>query len=253
MLKKRLIFILYFLDGNFCLSRNFRLQKVGDIKWLLEKFKFHSIGDYIDELIFLNVSREKTWDVNQLEEITKQLMAQTFVPLTIGGGIRTESQVKQCFDIGADKILLNSAYVTNPELVERIQITYGAQSLVAGIDVRNPYAPYDVYIENGSIKVKSLKAHLQLISNLGAGEIFVNSIDRDGTGFGLDDKLSDQLTNCDKPIIFAGGAGKPEHFLTTLRSPHLQAVATGNLFNFMGHGFQNLKEYLSQHNVNVRK
>src|SRR5262245_37115888 len=115
MLKKRLIFILYFDSGVFFLSRNFRLQRVGDVRWLVDRFRFKNIGRFIDEIVILDVSRNANADRcggRVFNEALTYLMRETFVPLTIGGGIRSIEDASRCFGLGADKILFNSPILT---------------------------------------------------------------------------------------------------------------------------------------------
>ena len=108
MLKKRIIFKLYFKDNYFCLSRNFKLQKVGTIDWLFNNLNFSNIANFIDELVIINVNEKnyKNPIINEFKFAIQKLMKKTFIPLTIGGGLRNLSQVNDCFAIGADKIFL---------------------------------------------------------------------------------------------------------------------------------------------------
>jgi cyclase len=250
VLKKRLIFVLYFNDGVFCLSRNFRLQKVGNVRWLFEKFHFKSIERYIDEIVILDVSRDRgqksTDAVHELKfvETVNYLMRETFIPLTIGGGIRSMDDAKRCFTLGADKILLNSPVLTNPQFVRDCITRYGAQAVVGAIDVCSDHGKYSSRIENGQANGLSMLDHIDAVSDLGMGEILLNSIDRDGTGMGFDLDILTQCPQLSVPLIFCGGGGKPEQFDQALQVSTVDAVATGNLFNFVGNGFQRVRELL---------
>ena len=255
MLKKRLIFILFFEDGIFHLSRNFTLQKVGDSNWLIEKFKFLSIGDYIDELVVIDVSRNRKNinNLNILESSLKTVMKGIFVPLTIGGGINNLKAARKCFEMGADKILLNSSIVNDQDFVKECVKKFGSQAIVGSIDVRKKDDTYQTYIENGTKLYGSLTSHLQLTEDLELGEILINNIDRDGTGVGFDLNLCTFIPDMSMPIIISGGAGKPEHFSETLLLDSISAVGTGNLFNFIGTGFENARTHLCKELTSVRK
>ena len=248
MLKKRIIFVLFYQDGNFCLSRNFSLQKVGNVEWLLEKFQFLSIGDFIDELIILDVSRDRglTSSFLQLEKDVTVLMAKIFVPLTLGGGIRTIEDVSRYFQLGADKVSLNWAVGNSPQLISEISRVYGSQAVVASLDVRQTSEGFSVFLDNGENAFGSLLEVSRRAEDLGAGELLITSIDRDGTGFGLDIGMLCELQDIGIPIIGAGGAGKPAHFLEALVLDNISGIATGNLFNFMGKGFYELRNELCQ-------
>jgi cyclase len=248
MLKKRVIFVLFYQDGNFCLSRNFTLQRVGNVEWLLEKFQFLSIGDFIDELIILNVSRDRgsTSSFLQLEKDVTVLMAKIFVPLTLGGGIRKIGDVSRYFQLGADKVSLNWAVGNSPQLISEVSGVYGSQAVVVSLDVRQMPEGFTVFLDNGENAFGSLLETSRRAEDFGAGELLITSIDRDGTGFGLDIGMLCELQDIGIPIIGAGGAGKPAHFLEALALDNISGIATGNLFNFMGKGFSELRYELCQ-------
>ncbi|MGZ3769094.1 MAG: HisA/HisF-related TIM barrel protein [Bdellovibrio sp.] len=255
MLKKRLIFILYFDTGYFFLSRNFRLQRVGDVNWLVDKFRFKTIGKFIDEIVILDVNRSTNamrCDGDKFKESVSYLMRETFVPLTLGGGINTVEDAQRCFALGADKILLNTAVLSNPMFVKECVTLFGAQAVVAALDVFKEEDDYLTKVQNGEVTGSSLQDHLDRAISLGVGEILINSIDRDGTGSGFDLNLIESFSGLQKPLILAGGAGKPEHFAEALKSRHVEAVATGHLFNFMGKGFESARKYLIEGAYPVR-
>jgi cyclase len=254
MLKKRLIFVLYFDAGSFFLSRNFRLQKVGDVRWLVDKFRFKSIGRFIDEIVVLDVSRDapRRCDGPAFSDAITYLMKETFVPLTIGGGLRTIDDATRCMGFGADKILLNSPVLQAPELVRECVARFGAQAVIAALDCYADGGGYRTKINNAETVALAFEDHLQKAAQLGVGEIMVNSIDRDGTGMGFDAALIQRCLSLDVPLIVAGGAGKPEHFADVLSMANVEAAATGNLFNFIGKGFELVRRHLSQQGFPVR-
>lgn len=255
MLKKRIIFILFYQNGFFHLSRNFRLQKVGNIDWLLEKFRFLSIGDFIDELIILDVSRDRDARAGNelLESDIKKLMKKIFVPLTVGGGIKNIEDASKYFKIGADKISINSEISNNPNLLTDIATKFGSQAVVASLDARLDNSQYNVYANYGENNFGSLSKNMTLAQSYGAGELLVTSIDRDGTAAGLDEGMIKDFPDLSIPIIACGGAGKPEHFYDVLSLSNISGVATGNLFNFIGSGFFELRKKLCNELPNLRK
>jgi cyclase len=255
MLKKRLIFVLYFDSGSFYLSRNFRLQRVGDVRWLVDKFRFQSIGRFVDEIMVLDVSRKSETprcDGSAFTAALTYLMKETFVPMTIGGGIRGIEDAKRCFAMGSDKILFNTPILTNPDLVRECVTRFGAQAIVGAIDVKADDKYYTSKIANGQELGLPLEQHLQRLVELGVGEVMINSIDQDGTGTGYDMDLVSRCQSLNVPLIVAGGAGKPEHFAAALSLPTVEAAATGNLFNFLGKGFELVRSHLIEQHLPVR-
>ena len=137
MLKKRIIFTLLYCEGFFVLSRNFNLQKIGNYDWLLKNYNFNNIYKYIDELVVLNVSRDKNFKVfNNYCDILKKISKTCFFPISGGGGVETLDMAKKIFNSGCEKIVLNSNFVMNKKLVEKIKSNYGAQSIICSIDIK---------------------------------------------------------------------------------------------------------------------
>lgn len=255
MLKKRLIFTLYFDSGSFYLSRNFRLQRVGDVRWLMDKFRFKSIGKFIDEIVILNVTRSPqlgAFNDESFGDALAYLMRETFVPLTIGGALRSLDDVKRCLQLGADKVLFNTPIVTHTDLVRECVALLGAQAVIAEIDVSREGGSYISRLSNAQEPGLPLAEHLRRAVYLGVGEVMVNSIEQDGTGTGFDMELVRQCIGLPVPLIVAGGAGKPEHFANILELPGVDAAATGNLFNFIGKGFERVRTHLLEQGLPVR-
>ena len=233
MLRKRIIFTLIYSDGFFCQSRNFRLQKVGDINWLEENYGFSATSFSLDELVVLNASR-KNKNIEIFSKVVERLSKGVYIPISAGGGIRDMKDVDVLFKNGADKIVLNTILTLNKSLVVEIVEKFGSQSVIASVD----YSKNTVFIENGTIKVdESLEEYIQNIQNLGVGEIYLNSIDRDGTGFGFDFNALEEISaNISIPLIISGGAGNGMHLMDGLNLENVSAVSTANLFNFVGDG-----------------
>lgn len=237
MLRKRIIFSLIHSEGIFTQSRNFRLQQVGDINWLEKNYQFHKIAFAIDELIVINATKNSK-SISSFSNIVSRLVNDVFIPICAGGGIRNLDDAELLFKSGADKILVNSILYTDPDLVKKLIKKYGSQSIVASIDYKINDKIRNVYIFDGSEKIDyKLEDYLLYLDNLNVGEIYLNSIDMDGTGFGYDfETIENVCINLKKPLIIAGGAGNEQHLKQGLSIPGVNAVATANLFNFIGDG-----------------
>ena len=228
------------------LSRNFRLQKIGNFEWLQRNYNFSQISHYIDELCILNVSENPNSHPEFIETI-KLLSNGCFVPITVGGGIRSYISAKECFKSGADKIILNSSLFENPELIEEIAIDYGRQAIVGSLDF--------IRDENGHLKIQhkrdnerinhEINYSLKLLNKLSVGEWYINSINRDGTGQGLDLEIINGCSEfLDSSLIISGGVGNANHIAEGLEDERVSAVATANLLNFVGDGLKKARNNL---------
>ena len=236
-MKKRLIFTLLYEKGSFVLSRNFRTQKVGDINWLHKNYNFAKVTTHIDELIVINISRDPGFD-DHFRSTLSELLSGVFVPMTAGGGVRSLRNAEGLFAAGADKILLNWAIHHDADLVGSLAEKYGQQAVVGSLDVRVIDGAHHVFSDKGSAP-EPLEAHQGVIDAGHIGEVYLNSIDRDGTGNGMDVSSVAVLGDSSPiPVILAGGAGKPEHLSEAIASPAVNAVATANLLNFVGDGLR---------------
>lgn len=255
MLKKRVIFVLYFNYGFFSLSRNFKLQNCGDINWLLKNYNFSKITKSIDELIILNVSLDKRSTNKEFVSILKKISQECFIPISAGGGVYDLETAKKYLKSGADKIVLNTILTKNQSLVKKLANLYGKQCLVASVDFKigEKKNKYEVYIESGNKLIDyDLKQYLKNISRLPVGEIIMNSIDRDGTGQGYFFKALNCIDfKLNLPIIYCGGAGNWKHFYQGLKMTKINAVATANLFNFINDGLINARNMLLKKNIDL--
>jgi cyclase len=248
MLKKRLIFTLLYNHGQFMLSRNFRLQNVGDINWLQANYNFTRISFSIDELIVLDVSRGKR-DAQDFYAVLKELALGCFAPIAAGGGITTVNHARELLRSGADKVVVNTSLYNNNDFIKELASEFGEQCVVASMDIkRSNNGEYQLFSQNGSKCVSgSAKDWIKFVSDKTVGEIYLNSIDRDGTGQGYDMQILDLLCdNISKPIILAGGAGNALHLAEGLADSRINAVATANLFNFVGSGLKDARVKLNK-------
>ncbi|GEC73215.1 cyclase [Flavobacterium flevense] len=252
MLRKRIIFALIYSDGFFMQSRNFRLQKVGNLNWLEKNYKFQNIAFSLDELVVLNATRQNK-SITGFAKTIENLVNDVFIPIAAGGGIRSVEDAELLFKSGADKIVLNTALHTNPELVEALVKKYGSQSIVASIDYKKNDGNFEVYINDGGTKIDlNLEDYLNYLERLEVGEIYLNSIEQDGTGFGYDfDTIEKFESKIKIPLIIAGGAGNESHFMDGLKYKNVSAVATANLFNFIGDGLPKARLKLIESGENL--
>ena len=236
------------------LSRNFRLQKVGNMDWLEENYGFSTVGYSIDELVVIDVSRQGR-NTPQFCEDLKRLTRDCFAPITAGGGIRTLEHVHQLLRSGADKVVVNTALHDQPELVEEIATELGRQCIVASIDIQKINGVYQVFKNNGTVKVGESLDHILLkCAGLPIGEIHIESIDRDGTGNGLDLEILEFIKHVkDVPLILMGGVGNAEHIIAGFKDERVDAVATGNLLNFMGDGLVRARGLAIDGGINLPK
>ena len=233
--KKRIIFTLLYNSGKFVLSRNFRLQNIGDLNWLKKNYNFDNVAFHIDELLIFDVTRDNK-DKAKFCEIVNELSENIFVPLTIGGGVKKIEDAKLYFASGADKVSINSSLFTDINLVDQICKNYGKQCLVGSLDVLKKENDYYIYSENGTKLVYSLDQFFEqkeLFKNI--GEIYINSINQDGTGNGLDIPLAELVQReSEVPFIISGGIGKITDIRDALKKDFINAVSTAHLLNFIG-------------------
>ena len=257
MITSRLCFVLLYSENTFNLSRNFNLQKVGNTNWVIENYDFAEMSKSIDELIILNISKNNTHNYDQFISDIKPLIEKSFMPVAIGGGITEYPVAKKYFDNGADKIVINSSFHQNQnEFISKIVDNYGSQSLVASIDYKKQgLNNAEVFINGGREKIsKTFKNTIKLVEETGAGELMLNSIDRDGVGYGYDIQTLKEVNEVTTlPIIPCGGADNYIHLLEGIQSNFLHAVSTSHIFNFMGEGLKETKNMFIEKGFNFIK
>ena len=242
-MNKRIIFALLYRDGNFFLSRNFRLQKVGDVNWLKNNFGFGETCHFIDELMIIMVKKSPSLeDYKKYFEDIYELRKNIFVPITLGGGIRNLENAKNCFLNGADKVLINTSFYKDGDLINEINYNYGSQAITLMLDykIKTENLGRVIFTDCGTKNYHKLNNEIiSKISNSDCGEVIINSIDQDGTGAGLDFEALDLFPlNFKKPLLLMGGSGKPEHIKEALNKDQLSGIVTANLFNFLGTGLE---------------
>jgi imidazole glycerol-phosphate synthase subunit HisF len=189
-----------------------------------------------DELIFLDItaSREnRTIDV----EMVKKIGDQAFMPFTVGGGIRTLQDIKEIIGAGAEKVAINSHAVRHPFFIQKAAEVFGSSTIVVAMDVKlDFFGRYQVFIDDGTKKIPmDPRLHAQNMESMGAGEILVNSMDRDGTMKGYDVQLIRTIADAVQiPVIACGGAGRLSDLSTAVLDGHASALAAGSLFVYHG-------------------
>ena len=251
MIKKRIIFTFYFYNGYFVQSRNFDIQKVGDLKWIKTNFDLEKISNFIDEVAIINISSEDYREkfLFNLKEISKNFL----IPIIAGGKIKTIDDVNSYFKNGCDKVIINSIIHKNPNIINEISKIYGSQSIVASVDLKKVENNYLIFTENGKKKIKTEpKKVIKEICEMNIGEILLRSIDKDGSGQGLDFNLLNFIPDDSlKNVILSGGIGNTLHIENGLKNENVNAVCTGNLFNFINDELKNTREILLNKNFNL--
>ena len=248
---KRLVFALLYNRGQFVLSRNFRLQRVGDINWVLNNYRLLDVSCGVDEIVILDVGKEK--DPREFAKAIKTISNSCFVPLSAGGGIVDTNIAELYMASGADKLILNSAFYQNPDLPLALARHYGRQCIIASIDFSRSAGQFELYsASEQAFGNRSVADHIILVQQAGAGEILCQSVEKDGTGMGLELEFADQFLNSiEIPCIMLGGVGQTQHFLDGLEHENVDAVCTANLLNFIGDALENSRAELINRQISL--
>lgn len=208
----------------------------------------------VDELIVVDITATSEGRVPDFEEV-REFSAECFVPLTVGGGIRTVEHIRELLRAGADKVSINTAAYERPELVTEAARLFGSQCVVASIDARRMGdGSYRCMSHSGTVDTgREPGAWAGEMERRGAGEILVTSVDRDGTMQGYDLELIQTITSrVSIPVIASGGAGNYHHLLEGLQYGKASAVAAASLFHFTEQTPLEAKKYLASHGIPVR-
>lgn len=250
MLAKRIIPCLDIKNGRTVKGINFEnLRDAGDPVELAAIYAEQGA----DELVFLDISatdeKRKT-----LVALVERIAAKINIPFTVGGGVSAAADVYALLQSGADKVSVNSAAVRNPALLSQIADRFGSQCLVLAIDAKQTTTGWKVFVNGGKIETE-----LELFSwakegeQRGAGEILFTSMDNDGTKNGFSNVALAQLSDTvNIPIIASGGAGAMQHFVDTFTTGKADAALAASIFHFGEIPIPQLKNYLSQNNINIR-
>ena len=263
MLKNRLIPCILLRNGLVVQSKRFcRYQLLGNPTTVVQRLSDWSC----DELIYLDISRNASYDLGRddlndpnrddILEIISDVARRCFMPLTFGGNIRTLDDAAARIQRGADKVAINTQACRQPEFVTRCARAFGAQCVVVSIDVRgDAEGGWQVFTDGGREATRWGPIEwARRVEELGAGEVLINSIDRDGSGQGYDvDLISAVVSAVSIPVICLGGVGCWEHFADVIRTADVSAVAAANIFHYSENSVYNAKKYLYEAGLNVRR
>ncbi|MFL2851521.1 MAG: imidazole glycerol phosphate synthase subunit HisF [Candidatus Pelagibacter sp.] len=250
MLKNRIIPCLDVKNGRVVKGINFvNLKDAGDP---VEQAKIYSDGG-ADEICFLDITASNE-NRDTIFDVVEKTSKKCFVPLTVGGGIRSVEDINKLLSYGADKVSINTAAVKNPKVVYESSKKFGSQCIVVAIDAKKNKNGWDVFTHGGrnNSGVDALE-YAKLMEENGAGELLVTSMDRDGTQVGYDiDLMSKISTKVNIPIIASGGVGNLNHLVDGIKSGKASAVLAASIFHYGKYTIKEAKEYLSSKNVLVR-
>ncbi len=220
------------------------LRKVGDPKAMAKKY--YDAG--ADEILFMDAVAAY-YDRNSLSELIAFATDNVFIPITVGGGIRTIEDIQTALNSGADKVSINTQAIKNLDFIREASRIYGSQCIVASVDAKRIEDDWYAYYDNGrESSGLNVKQWCQSLQDAGAGELLLTSVDRDGTKEGFDEELIDSLGNSiDIPMILSGGAGSVEHINTVIEHKYVDAVAVASVLHYKIHSMSELKSspYLS--------
>ncbi len=250
MLAKRIIPCLDVKEGRVVKGVNFvNLRDAGDP---VENARYYD-EEMADELVFLDItaSYEKRFI---MIDVVRRVAEQVFMPFTVGGGIRTLEDIRALLKAGADKVSINTAAVKRPELVREAARAFGSQCIVVAIDAKRRGNSWEVYVHGGRTPtgIDALE-WAKRVEELGAGEILLTSMDRDGTKDGYDLELTRAVSEAVSiPVIASGGAGNLEHLYEGIVEGKADAVLAASIFHFREYSVRQAKEYLKSKGVPVR-
>ena len=207
-----------------------------------------------DEIVFLDITASSD-DRDIMLDVVSRTAEQVFIPLTVGGGIRSLDDFRRILSAGADKIAVNSGALKRPELINEASEKFGAQCVVVAIDAkRRSEGGFDVYLNGGRVNTgKDAVKWAKEAENRGAGEILLTSMDCDGTKSGYDIELTKAVSSAVSiPVIASGGAGTMEHFAQALTEGGAEAALAASLFHYREMEILDLKKYLADKNIPVR-
>jgi cyclase len=262
MKKNRLIPVLLLRNGWIVQSKQFRrYQNLGNPVTSVKRLSEWAS----DELIYLDITREGGYDLRRddlkhpnrqsIIEIIGDVSKVAFMPITVGGGIRRLEDIEARLAAGADKVSLNTAALDQPGFIEAAAKEFGSQCVVISMDVLRSDTRLEVMAQGGSRHTgRGPVDWARTVQELGAGEILLNSIDRDGMRNGYDLSLVSEVSAAVRiPVIACGGAGEWRHFAEVLEQTAADAVAAANIFHYSDQSVFLAKKYLFEHGLNVRR
>jgi cyclase len=250
MLKNRIIPCLDVKNGRVVKGINFvDLKDAGDP---VEQAKIYSDGG-ADEICFLDITASNE-NRETIYDVVKKTSKKCFVPLTVGGGVRSIEDINKLLNCGADKVSINTAAVKNPNVIIESSKKFGSQCIVVAIDAKKNNEKWEVFTHGGRNKtgIDALD-FAKKMEDCGAGELLVTSMDRDGTQVGYDiDLMSKISTTVNIPLIASGGVGNLDHLVDGIEKGKASAVLAASIFHYGKHSIKEAKEYLDSKGIPVR-
>jgi imidazole glycerol-phosphate synthase subunit HisF len=250
VLSKRIIACLDVRDGQVVKGINFEgLRSAGDPAELARRYN----SEGIDELVILDITA--TLERRRaLADTIRAVARELFIPLAVGGGIRTEDDAAAAVDAGADKVSLNTAALKSPELITTLANRYGSQAVLVAIDAKKEDNRFAVYVRSGqSLTERDAVEWAREAESRGAGEILLTSIDRDGTKIGFHCELTAAVSNAVSiPVIASGGAGGLDDFVDVFTAGKADAALAASIFHYSETSVSSLKRHLRAHGIPVR-
>ena len=250
MLKNRIIPCLDVKNGRVVKGINFvDLQDAGDP---VEQAKIYSDGG-ADEICFLDITASNE-NRDTIYEVVKETSKKCFVPLTVGGGVRSVEDINKLLNCGADKVSINTAAVQDANVVVESSKKFGSQCIVVAIDAKKNGDKWDVYTHGGrnNSGLDALE-FAKKMEDSGAGELLVTSMDRDGTQIGYDIDLMKKISKkVNIPLIASGGVGNLDHMVEGIKEGNASAVLAASIFHYGTHSVKEAKDYLNSKGVPVR-
>jgi cyclase len=206
-----------------------------------------------DELCLLDITASSE-DRETIYEVVSRTAEQCFMPVTVGGGVRTVNDIRKLLLAGADKVAINTAAINSPQFVEEAALKFGSQCIVVAMDAKRTSNGFELFTHGGRNATGiEVIGWAKLMADYGAGEILLTSMDRDGTKLGFDIELTRTTADAVKiPVIASGGVGTLEHLAEGVRDGHASAVLAASIFHFGTYSIEETKEYLSGAGVDVR-
>jgi len=250
MLTKRIIACLDVRDGQVVKGVQFQqLRHAGDPGELARRYNVEGI----DEVVVLDITA--TLESRQALARTINAVAQEiFLPLTVGGGIRSEDDAAAAIDAGADKVSLNTAALRGPELITTLARRYGSQAVIVAIDAKRQGDGFGVFVRSGTTDAaRDAVEWARQAESRGAGEILLTSMDRDGTKAGFDCEMTAAVSDAvNIPVIASGGAGTFDHFTDVFTRGRADAALAASIFHYAESSVSDLKRHLRKHGIPVR-
>ena len=251
MVLKRVIPCLDVDNGRVVKGTNFvDIRDAGDPVELAERYD----AEGADELIFLDITASHE-SRETIVELARRTADNVFIPFTIGGGIGSVKDAQAVLDAGADKVSVNSAALERPGLISELADVFGSQCVVIAIDAKRADGDWDVYTQGGRTKVdgREAVAWAQEATELGAGEVLLTSMDRDGTTDGYDLELTRAVAEAvGVPVIASGGAGELDHLVEAVEEGHADAVLCASIFHYGRHTVAEAKQRMERAGIPVR-